>query len=74
MDTYAVIREVKYRIALVLDLPNKLPDEIVILNGDNVEGNLAFDVPKDAAIKRCHMTCDNSLTYNIEWIDRNISR
>jgi hypothetical protein len=68
-----VIGDIKYSTAPVLDLENRLPDEIVIQNGDNIEGKLAFELPKDAAINRCQMRYENSLAYNIEWTDRNHS-
>jgi hypothetical protein len=73
INTYAVVGGIKYGTALVLDLENRLPDEIVILKGDKIEGNLAFEVPTDVAINRCHLTYENSLTHNIEWICRNLS-
>ena len=73
INTYAVIGDIKCSSALVLNLENRLPDEIVILNGDNIEGKLAFEIPKDVTLNRCQMTYENSLTYNIEWIDRNHS-
>jgi hypothetical protein len=73
INMHVVIDDIKYGPALLPDLENMLPDEIVILNGDNIKGKLAFELPKDAAIKRYQMTYENSLTYNIEWIDRNHS-
>jgi hypothetical protein len=73
INTYAIIGGIKYGTALVLDLENRLPEEIVILKGDTIEGNLAFEVPTDVAINRCHLTYENSLTHNIEWICRNLS-
>ena len=73
INTYAVIGDIKYSSAPVLNLENRLPDEIVILNGDNIKGKLAFELPKEAALKSCQMRYENSLTYNIEWIDRNHS-
>jgi hypothetical protein len=66
INTYAVIGDIKYSSALVLNLENRLPDEIVILNGENIEGKLAFEVPKDAALNRCQMTYENSFPHNIE--------
>ena len=45
INTYAVIGDIKYSPALLPDLENMLPDEIVILNGDNIEGKLAFELP-----------------------------
>jgi hypothetical protein len=73
LNTCVVIGDIKYSTAPVLDLENRLPDEIVIQNGDNIEGKLAFELPKDAAINRCQMRYENSLAYNIEWTDRNHS-
>jgi hypothetical protein len=73
INTYAVIGDIKYSSALVLNLENRLPDEIVILNGDNIKGKLAFEVPKDVMLNRCQMTYENSLTHNIEWIDGNLA-
>ena len=73
INTYAIIGGIKYGTALVLDLENRLPEEIVILKGDTIEGNLAFEVPTDVAINRCQMTYENSLAHNIEWICRNFS-
>ena len=72
-NTYVVIGNVKYNSALVLNLENILPDEIVILNGENIEGKLGFEVPKDAANNTCQLIYENSLTYNMKWIDRNLT-
>jgi hypothetical protein len=65
-----VIDNMKYGIAFVVELDGVLASA-TLLNGDKVEGNLAFEIPEEASTADFQVIYQ-SLTphYNIEWVEK----
>ena len=73
INTYVIIKNIKYRPAPVLNLENRLPGKIDILNEGHIEGKIVFEVPEDAMINSSQMKYEDSVSNNIGWINLGVS-
>ena len=73
INTYVIIKNIKYRPAPVLNLENRLPGKIDILNEGHIEGKIVFEVPEDAVINSSQMKYEDSVSNNIGWINLGVS-
>ena len=64
-----VVDNVRHGIAIAVELDNELKST-ALLNGDTVQGKLAFEIPQEASTADFRVVYQALAHYNIEWVEQ----